>query len=186
MLQQQRLKGRGGVFGALKLQNPLLQPRPNTSWGAEGSLAARIPQVLLLQWGRGNKVQQQLRGSSRECREVCRTRSCRLKGKVARQNPADRVVQTAPAEDKSKGLSTAAVGQESPLSFGKPVKNGSAELWLSEGQEGREGTATVCQRSVRSLHVRVLVRVCCWSPHCTTNGAGRKRRKAGRKGRSTR
>lgn len=88
-------------------------------------------------WGRGNQVQRQLTGSSRESQVVRRTRSCQLKGKAARQSPAARATQTAPAEDKSKGLSTGAVGQDGPFSLGKLVENGSAELWLLLGA-GRE------------------------------------------------
>ena len=54
------------------------------------------------------------------------------------------------------------VGQDGPCSLGKLAEDGAAELWLSDRQEGREGTSTVCQRGARSPHVRVLVRVCCW------------------------
>lgn len=61
---------------------------------------------------------------------VCRTRSCRLKGKATQQSPAARATQTASAQDKSKGLGTGAVGQDGPFSLGKLVENGSAELWL--------------------------------------------------------
>lgn len=109
-----------------------------------------------------------------------------MKGKAAWKSLAARATQTAPAEDKSKGLSTGAAGQDSPFSLGKLVKKGSAGLWLSDRQEGKEGTASVCQGGVRSPYVRVLVAVCCWNPHCTTDGAGRKSRKAGKKERSTR
>lgn len=87
--------------------------------------------------GRGNKVQRHLTGSSCESRAVRRTRSCRLKGKAARQSPAAHTAQTTPAEDKSEGLSTGMVGQDCPFSLGKLGEKGSAELWLSDGA-GRE------------------------------------------------
>lgn len=171
-----------GIWGIKTTESSFRHLRPNTC------LTAGIPQLPVLhppqRWrGRGNEVQRQLTGCSRESRLVCRTRSCRLKGKAARQSPAARTTQTALAEDKSEGLSTGAEGQDGPFSLGKLVENGSAELW--HGQEGREGTPIFCQRSAKSLRVWALVRVCCWSPHRTPGGAGRKR-KAGRKGRSTR
>lgn len=80
---------------------------------------------------------------------VCRTRS-RQEGKGCPAEPGHSRRANRPARGKSEGLSAGTAGQDGPVSFGKLVENTSAELWLSDRQEGRGGTPTDCQRCEES------------------------------------
>lgn len=172
-----------GVWGVGTTESTFLHLRANTSRGADGSLAARIPQLPGLQ---------AVGTESRGCSGTAATSpgwSAGLraagKGEAARQSPAAHAVQTTRQEASPKVLALEQRGRTVPFPLGSWLRTHQLSCGCRTGRKGEE-EHQLTARGARSPHVQVPVRVRCRSHPRTTAGAGRRRRKAGRKGRSTR
>lgn len=134
--------------------------------------------------GRGNRVQRLLRDCGHRSWVVCRTRSLQ-EGKGCPAEPGRSHRANCPAGGKSKVLALEQRGRTDPFPLGSWLRTHQLSCGCQAGREGEE-EHQLTARGARSPHVQVPVRVRCRSHPRTTAGAGRRRRKAGRKGRSTR
>lgn len=127
-----------GVWGAGTTESTFLHLRANTSPGADGSLAARIPQLPSLQ---------AVGTESSSCSGTAATSPgwfaglrAAGKGKAARQSPAAHAMQTAQQEASPKVLVLEQRGRSDPFPLGSRLRTHQLSCGCRTGRKGEENT----------------------------------------------
>lgn len=168
----------------MELQNQLSASESKHLPGSRRQLGCQDPPAPGIT-SRGNRVQQLLRDCSHKSWVVCRTQS-HQEGQGCPAEPGCSHRANCPPRGKSKVLALEQQGRTVPFPLGSWLRTHQLSCGCRIGREGEE-EHQLTARGARSPHVQVPVCVCCRSHPRTTAEAGRRRRrKAGRKGRSTR
>lgn len=112
LLQQHQQRVGRGVWGAGTTESTFLHLRANTSRGADGSLAARIPRLPGLQ---AEGTESSCSGTVATSPEWFAGLRAARKGKAARQSPATHAVQTTRKEASPKVLALEQRGRTVPF-----------------------------------------------------------------------